>query len=263
MKLSGMASVLGLSLILAVAGIACEDDNTPPKRDGGGTDAGDAARDSSPGTDGSSDRTPDGAAPDLVPDGPGGSPDADRPADLGPTPDVVPPDTTPPDAAPDTAPVTSDAGIVAVETCDQVVCPALFDLAEMCDGGNEDCTVNITATNPNEVRTICFANGVKKVATDTEPSEGVDVTTLLVTKPGGTPCYNLEVTIPPDNGPVVWVFKTPAGVELGRTVIDSMSDTTIFTCAATGIRYDINGAGCPGMEGEGSTCTDSASATCP
>jgi hypothetical protein len=117
-------------LLVSVAGIACDDDDTPRPRDGGtdarrdgGTDARDgAAADRTPDTAKVDGPAPDAGAPDRTPDTavdrpvdtPVATPDA--PPDTSPTPDAGTPDTsaTPdtqppmPDAPPDTTPPTPD-----------------------------------------------------------------------------------------------------------------------------------------------------------
>ena len=188
MKISGIASVLGMALVLCAPNIGCEDENNPPKRDAGGRTHGTPGPAMAPPA-----RT---ARPTAVartpapiwrrtrlratrPTPASSTPrsrrtvNSDRPADTAPTPDTAPmPDTAPP--TPDTSPRTphrprrrpslpSRTATTTSSVRHSSTSP------DMCNGDNQMCTDNTTATDPNEVRAICFMNGVKKIATDTSP----------------------------------------------------------------------------------------------
>jgi hypothetical protein len=283
MRSSRLAPVLGLALAFAVSGIGCEDDVPAPKRDAGrigGSDGGvdrpaDTALRDAPAP--IPDRAPDTPAPDAptpdtaVPDAaiPDSSPDTavDAPVSPDTSPDTSPdrmPNTPPP--TPDTAVPPDMSGIIVVDTCAQVSCPGLFDLSNTCNGDNLTCRVNVTQVNP-PARTTCFddpagpMNLVKKVANDT--MMGTDnVTSIRVFRMDGSACYNLDVT-QRMTGPEIWVFSTPAGVEVASATVVPSSGSTILTCTATGTVYDVSTAGCAGFEGEGAACTNDPTCVVP
>ena len=113
--------------------------------------------------------------------------------------------TMPPDAgSPGSSPV-------VVESCAMVDCPSLFvDVMGMCSDTDRMCKESYVSEDP-EVLVQCFPNGVKKVMTSDD--EG-DCETWKVTKPGGAPCYTLEVGFNEDED--IYIFKSPTGQELGR-----------------------------------------------
>jgi hypothetical protein len=283
MKRSGLASLVAIALAYSAAGIGCEDDVPPPRRDAATTGGRDGSVDTAGGGTGgtggmggsggsSPDATPD-RAPDTMPDTPIDTPvTPDAPPDTQPPdtqppdtlppdtqpPDTLPPDTQPPDTQPpdtlppDTQPPDTGNGVTVVTECSQVNCPALTNVTNMCNGDNQTCLSQTILMDPLTKR-ICVNNGVRKVSTATD--NGVQ---LVVTRPGNLPCYTLDIDSPA-GGPEVWIFKTSdnPGVTLGTVTITG--GNAILTCAANNTRWDITVAGCAGMEGEGD-CTDGACA---
>jgi hypothetical protein len=271
MKRTGLASLVVIALAYSAAGIGCEDDVPPPKRDAATTGGRDGSIDMTGGTGGSAgmggsgggnpDMAPD-RMPDTTPDVPVDTPvTPDAPPDTQPPdtqppdtlpPDTLPPDTQPPDTQPpdtqppdtqppDTQPPDTNPGIVVVTECSQVNCPALTDVTNACDGDDVACTVQTVSMDP-PTRNICLVNGVKKVSTETD--NGVQ---LVVTRSGGAACYTLDIDSPAV-GPEIWIFKSPGNVTLGTVTVGA---TAILECPSNNTRWDITLAGCAGMEGEG------------
>jgi hypothetical protein len=264
-----------MALAYSAAGVGCEDDVPPPKRDASATGARDGSSDSATGGTGGTGGSPDAAAdraPDTMPDTPV-MPDAapDMPPDTQ-LPDTRPPDTLPPDTqAPDTQPPdtqlpdtqppdtqlpdmqppdTDPNAVTVITMCAQLVCPAFTDVTNACNADNQTCVVQAVSMDP-PTRNICAANGVRKVSSDT--ANGVQ---LVVSRPGGLPCYTLDVDSPA-GGPEVWIFKSPTNVTLATVTVAPGS--AILQCPSNNTRWDITNAGCAGMEGEG----DCTGGVCP
>jgi hypothetical protein len=242
------------------SGRATNRDAAPDRRDStGGNGNRDAARDRP------FDRSPRDAAPrDIAPDR-NGMPDTSvRTTDVAAPPDTAGPDAAVPDAptpspppptptpTPDAPtvpppPVDSNPGVVTVTDDCQQACPQLFDVTALCDVGDGTCTVAEGADD--NVRNICYANGIKKAATESSPTGTSFAIDLVVKNANGNTCYSIDI-FGEDGQADIWTFKSPTGAALGQVVVDD--DKAILTCGATGARFDITSAsGCSGMEGEG------------
>jgi hypothetical protein len=186
-------------LLVSVAGIACDDDDTPRPRDGGtdarrdgGTDARDgAAADRTPDVGTVDGPTPDGGTPDRTPDTAVDrvsdtpvTPDA--PPDVSPTPDTQLPDTN---STPDTQPMP--------DAPDAALMPDTMPDTAMPDAAEPDATPDtaIPDTNPPDAQTFTALNGCQDVSqflADPDPSDPLFIPWADIYQSDRPICFRIE-----------------------------------------------------------------------
>jgi hypothetical protein len=196
-----------------------------------------------PSADARLDRTPGSGGAAGIPgstDGPVASPPLGAaPAD-GPA-------VSPPDAGPATPPDTNTGTVVMVTACETINCPQLMQLTAGCSGNDSECTANeVSSTLSN----YCHDNGVTKQSTRIYSGEDeVDYTTTMqVRKSDGSACYTVVMTGSEESDLERWVFRSPAGHEVGRAEWDKDEDVLTLICGGT--RWVLGDIACPGTDGE-------------
>jgi hypothetical protein len=160
------------------------------------------------------------------------------------TPDAPVPDSGTGSSIP---PSTTTGNVVTVNECSQINCPRLTALATECDASQSACEMDsMSSTTSN----FCHENGVKKQSTRVySGDDGTEyMTTLRVRKPGGDPCYTLQMSGHDEGDVEYWVFESPAGEEVARGEWSRSSDQLTLIC--DGVRFLIGPVGCPGTDGE-------------
>jgi hypothetical protein len=185
------------------------------------------------------DRTP-GAGGAAGASGATDGPPAPPPLDAGPADGPAAP---PPDAAPDTV----TGAVVMVTACEMINCPQLMEVTAECRGNDSECTANeVSSTLSN----YCHDNGVTKQSTRiySGPDEVDYTTTMEVRKSDGSDCYTVVMTGSEESDLERWVFRSPAGQEVGRAEWDKNEDVLTLICG--GNRWVLGDIACPGTDGE-------------